>query len=135
MDLKAISSISKPKIPKTYNYVLRSSQLNDILLSDEITIHTDLNYWLPQVIGSIFEVHYRLPNNNVPYPRLYVRAGALPKDDIQKARIIMSDEVLPRFSIWLKDILKQSAVSEYPLKSSLYFNAVYGDNAVKIIGE
>lgn len=135
MEMNALSSISKPKLPKAYSYVLRSSQLNDLLVSDGITIHTDLVYWLPQIIGSIFEVHYWSPNLKVPYPRLYVRAGALPKSDIQKARILMSSEVLPTFRIWLEDIQKQYDYSQYSLKSSPYFNAVYHANACQIARE
>lgn len=123
MEIKAINSISKPKLPKAYSYVLRSSQLDNLLISNDITIHTDLVYRLSQIIGSILEVHYWLPNNNVPYPRLYVRAGALPKSDIQIARIIMVDEVLPKFSRWLKDISKHDW-------NTLYFNAIYKNNKI-----
>lgn len=132
MEMDALSSISKPKLPKAYSYVLRSSQLNDLLISDGFTIHTDLVYWLPQIIGSIFEVHYWLPNIHVPYPRLYVRAGALTKGDIQKARILMSSEVLPKFSIWLGDIQKQDNYTQYPSKALPYFNVVYHENGCKI---
>lgn len=123
MKMDAINSISKPKLPKAYSYVLHSNQLNNLLISNGITIHTDLVYWLPKIIGSILEVHYWLPNNNVPYPRLYIRAGALPRIEIQTARIIMSDEVFPKFSNWLEDIQKY----DY---NSLYFNAVYKNNMV-----
>lgn len=131
MKMDVLSSISKPKLPKAYSYVLRSSQLNDLLISEGFTIHTDLVYWLPQIIGSIFEVHYWVPNIHVAYPRLYVRAGALPKDDIQKARILMSSEVLPKFSIWLGDIQKQNNYTQYHLKASPYFNADYHKNGCK----
>lgn len=123
MEIKAINSISKPKLPKAYSYVLCSSQLDNLLILNNITIHTDLVYWLPQIIGSILEVHYWLPNNKVLYPRLYVRAGALPKSDIQIARIIMADEVLPKFGRWLKDISKHDC-------DALYFNAMYKNNKI-----
>lgn len=126
--MDGINSISKPKLPKSYSYVLKSSQLNDLLQCTGITIHTDLVYWLPQKIGSILEVHYWLPNNNVPYSRLYVRAGALPKDNIQEARIIMCDEVIPKFSNWLKHIQKIDSYSFYVGKSLPYFDAVYKNN-------
>lgn len=132
MEMDVLNSISKPKLPKAYSYVLRSSQLNDLLILEGCTIHTDLVYWLPQIIGSIFEVHYFAPNIQIPYPRLYVRAGALPKVDIQKARILLSSEVLPKFSIWLGDIQKQNNFTQYHLKKSPYFNAVYYDNSCKI---
>lgn len=132
MEMDALNSISKPKLPKAYSYVLRSSQLNDLLISDSSAIHTDLVYWLPQIIGSILEVHYWLPNTRVPYPRLYVRAGALPKGDIQKARILMSNEVLPKFSIWLGDIQKQNNYTQYRSEALPYFNAVYHENGCNI---
>lgn len=130
--MDAINSISKPKLPKAYSYVLRSKQLNDLLISNGITIYTDLIYWMPQKIGSIFEVHYWLPNNNVPYTRLYVRAGALPISDIKTAQIKMSDEVLPKFSSWLEEIRKHYAQSSHLFKESPYFEAVYKDNEIKI---
>lgn len=133
MEMNTINSISKPKLPKAYSYVLRSSQLHDVLISTGITIHTDLNYWLPQIIGSIFEVHYFSANQNVPYPRLYIRAGALTKDDIQNAKIFMANEVLPTFSIWLEEIHKQVCYSQYPISSSPYFNAIYKEHDCQII--
>lgn len=126
--MDAINSISKPKLPKSYSYVLKSSQLDDLFKCTGITIHTDLVYWLPQKIGSILEVYYWLPNNNVPYSRLYVRAGALPKDNIQEARIIMYEEVLPKLGNWLEDIQKLDNHSFYGGKSLPYFNAVYKNN-------
>lgn len=130
MKLDAISSISKPKLPKAYAYVLHSSQLNNLLVSNSINIHTDLIYWLPQIIGSILEIHYWLPNNKVSYPRLYVRAGALLKADIQTARIIMASKVLPKVGSWLVDIQKQDCSVLYS-KTSLYFKAVYDkDNRI-----
>lgn len=132
MEMDVLSSISKPKLPKAYSYVLCSIQLNDLLISDGFTIHTDLVYWLPQIIGSIFEVHYWVPSIQVPYPRLYVRAGALPKGDIQKARFLMTSEVLPKFSIWLGDIKKQNNYTQYHSKASPYFNAIYHENGCKI---
>lgn len=132
MEMNVLSSISKPKLPKAYSYVLCSSQLNDLLILGNITFHTDLVYWLPKMIGSIFEVHFWLPNIKIPYPRLYVRAGALPKDDLQKARTLMSSEVLPKFSIWLEDIQKLDNYTQYSLKSSPYFNAVYIENECRI---
>lgn len=39
-----INSISKPKIPKEYIYVLKTSQLEEILIQNKIVIHVDLEY-------------------------------------------------------------------------------------------
>lgn len=133
MEMDAINSISKPKIPNIYSYVLKSSQLNEFLKSNNIKICTSLDYWLPQIIGTIFEVHYWQPNDKIPYPRLYIRAGALRKTDIQAARILMSDEVLPKFYSWYEEIQKEQVHSRYFLASRPYFNAIYADNAVKIV--
>lgn len=135
MEIDAINSISKPKIPKAYSYVLRSGQLNEFLKNNSISIHIDLVFWLPQTIGTIFEAHYWLANGNIPYPRLYIRAGALPKRDIQTARVIMSDEVFPRFGSWFADILKYVDYSQSPSVSPPYFNAIYKDNKITIMNQ
>lgn len=57
--------------------------LENFLINNDINTHVDLNYWLPQKIGSIFQVHFWLPNENISYERLYVRVGALPNTSPQ----------------------------------------------------
>lgn len=131
MENQVIHSISKPNISKDYVYILRSSQLNELLLSNNFSIHTDLIYRLPSGTGSILEVFYLLPNNNVPYERLYVRAGALLKNEVQVARALMVDKVLPEFRRWLDDILQLPENSPI-LSQEIYFDAVYKSGEVRI---
>ena len=131
MENMLIKSISKPKLPKGYAYILQSSQLNKLLSENHFSIHTDLIYWTPQVLGSIFEVHYWLPNENVQYTRLYIRAGALKSNDANMAKEAMINIVLPQFAIWLDKILKLPDNSPI-LNETPYFNAVFKENKIEI---
>ncbi|MFB7142848.1 hypothetical protein ACFCYN_24960 [Gottfriedia sp. NPDC056225] len=127
-----IKSIAKPKIPKNYNYILKTGQLEEILIQNKCTIHVDLDYWLPQKIGSIFEVHFWLPNSNVPYKRLYIRAGALQNKDVKVAREVMTSTVFPEFHKWLQFYLKLPENAPQ-LFNTPYFCAVFENNKVKFL--
>jgi hypothetical protein len=106
--------------------------LDDLLKNNNFMIHTDLIFWLPKVIGTIFEVYFWFPNENVPYNRLYIRTGALLKDCAQSARIEMNTIVFPKFEIWLKGILQLPNNSTH-LSGTPYFNAEYINGTVEII--
>lgn len=127
-----IKSVSKNKIPNNYRYVIKTQQLENIVSDNEINIHIDLVYWLPQIVGTILEVHFWPPNNRILYNRLYVRAGALLKDDVKYAREKVTEVVLPEFIIWTKKILSLPANSPY-LEKQLYFNATINNKILKII--
>lgn len=127
-----IHSISKPKIPKEYSYVLKTSQLEEILIQNKIVIHVDLEYWLPQEIGTILEAYYWQPNSNVPYNRLYVRAGALPNKDVKGAKEAMVATVFPAFIKWLNFYLKLPDNAPQ-LNKDPYFDAVYKNNKITLI--
>ena len=71
----------------------------------KIDCHIDLRYWTPTVDGSILEAEYWLPNENVPYPRAYVRAGSLPREQRHGAGQALSATVLPAFVEWLWKVL------------------------------
>ena len=126
-----ITTISKPRIPKKYVYILKTKQLEDLLAENNIDIHIDLQYWLPQIIGSIFEVHFWTPRANIPYNRLYIRAGGLPKEDSQLARITMAEIVLPQFLSWLKPKIALLENTKH-LHDEFYFNAEYKNGEVYI---
>jgi hypothetical protein len=127
-----INSVSKPKIPKDYKYILKTNQLEEILTKNKFSIHIDLNYWLPQEIGTILEAHYWLPNSNIPYNRLYIRAGALPNKDVRNAQEELITTVFPAFIKWLNFILKLPSNSSH-FNESPYFNAIYKNNKVEFI--
>jgi hypothetical protein len=126
-----INSIKKPKFLAQYAYVLKTKQLEDTLINDNIDIHVDLYYWFPQIIGTILEGHFWLPNANVPYNRLYIRAGALLKEDVSLAREKMTEIVLPQFGKWVKTILSLPDNSP-KLSGRLYFNAVFQNGELQI---
>ena len=127
-----IDSITKPKTPKGYAYILKSSQLNRLLSDNDLSVHIALSYWIPQKTGSVFEVHFWQPNEKVPYPRLYIRAGALRKEDAAAAREALINEVFPQFIKWADNILKLTDNSPKQNEEP-YFNAVYEDGRIKII--
>ena len=99
-------TISKPPIRKGLSYVLKTSWLQQIMEENGLNCHVDLNYWVPQSGGSILEAEYWLPNANIPYPRVYVRAGALPSDQRRVAADSMLNTVLPAYAKWLGAVLK-----------------------------
>lgn len=131
MEIKFINTITKPKIPKEYTYILKSTQLDNLLLKNKFNIYTDLTYWLPKEVGSIFEAHYWEPSNNISYQRLYIRAGALLKAESKQAREILSENVFPVFVNWLNMILRLENNSYY-FNQQLYFEAIYINNRLEL---
>jgi hypothetical protein len=126
-----IESISKPKLPKGLAYSLKTSQLVRALDDAGVDIHIDLVYWRPQVLGSILEAHYWLPNKNVPYPRVYVRAGCVPAVQRAAASESLSEAAIPQFIDWLTGILNSPANSTR-LCGEPYFNATYINDRLSI---
>ena len=127
-----IKSIEKDKIPKQYSFVLKTKQLEDLIITNDISIHIDLRYVYWQSIGSIFEAEFRLPNNNIPYNRLYIRAGALPNEYVFAARKEMEEIILPEFKIWITNIINLPNNSTHILNKP-YFNAIFENNKLQII--
>ncbi|TYQ15211.1 UNVERIFIED_CONTAM: hypothetical protein Cloal_1627 [Acetivibrio alkalicellulosi] len=125
-----ISSITKDKISPDYVFVLKTSQFEKVLADNNIDIDVTLIYWKPQIIGSVLEVYFWLPNDNVSYNRLYVRAGVLLKKDIILARALMVEEVLPNFIEWFKGIEMTDKLSNKYKKS--YFNACLIDDKIHV---
>ena len=106
---------------------LKTSQLEEIIKNEDIKTDVTLEYWKPQIIGSILEVHYWLHNENIPYNRLYIRAGALLKNDVQSAK---KGLVLPEFLKWIKNIEQLDESSTH--KTERYFEGYYENNKVLI---
>lgn len=129
-----IDSVAKPKPPKGSSYVLKTSLLKQALEDAGVECHVDLDYWIPQGGGSIFEAEYWLPNENVPYPRVYIRAGVVPTDSYESAMNAMVSTVLPAFIQWIRRILALPEQSpELHLKP--YFNATYTETGLNITNE
>lgn len=126
-----ISSINKEKIANSYEFVLKTSQLEEVLNRAHIKTDVTLVYWKPQIMGSIFEVHFWLPNNHVLYNRLYVRAGALPKKVIPLAREGLQKDILPEFEKWIMVIERLSPTSTS--YKERHFEGFFKDNQTYII--
>jgi len=125
-----INSIEKNKIPKNLNFVLKTKQLEEIIINNDINIHIDLIY--TNGIRPIFEVFYLKPNQNISYNRLYIRAGTVLKINVNKAREQMNEKILPEFIIWIKKITKLID-NNYNLPENIYFRAYYNDKNELII--
>src|SRR5262249_35176468 len=126
-----IDSVSRPKLAKGLSYVLKTSQLAKALSDAGIDCHVDLVDWVPQSGGSILEGHYWLPNENVPYPRVYVRAGVVPCALRAAASEALLDSALPQFVKWLRGII--ALPDESPaLHGTLYFNATYTEKGLAV---
>lgn len=119
-----IDSVTKPKPGKGLCYVLKTSQLAEALSEAGIECHVDLVYWMPQTGGSILEGHYWPPNEDVAWPRVYVRAGVVPSVLRMAASEALLVSALPQFVSWLRGILALPQDSP-ELQGTLYFNATY----------
>ena len=126
-----INSISKQRIPSKYSYVLKTGQLENLLTDNNINIHIELNYIFSSEMGSVFEAFYWLPNNNVPYDRVYIRARALPKENLTFMREKLDKVILPEFIVWINNIMALPDNSTL-LKHNLHFHAVFHANEIFI---
>ena len=125
-----ISSISKPKIPNDYSYVLKTKQLEDLLVENNIDTPIDLYYSLAD---TIITAYYYPPNYRVPYCRFCVVAGALLRDDVFFARDKMKETILPELAIWMNNILNLPENSTTLLsRDNLRFIAKLRNNEVVI---
>lgn len=129
-----IDSVSKPKLLKGRSYVLKTSQLAKVLSDASIDGHVDLVYWVPQRSGSILEAQYWLPNENIPYSRVYVRAGAVPTALHSAACDSLTNLALPQFGEWLRGVLALPDDSPV-LQMTPYFNAAYTEKGLVITNQ
>jgi hypothetical protein len=124
-------SVEKPPLSKKRSYVLRTSLLEAAVSAAGLDCHIDLKYWTPTVDGSILEAEYWLPNENVPYPRTYVRAGSLLREQRSAAAALLKTAVLPAFTQWLVKVLALADNSPILLRGPK-FAARYQHGAVDI---
>jgi len=99
-----IRSISKSKIPKEYCYALQTGPLNDLFVEHNIDMPVDLMYCFAREPDIVFYAQYWLPNNLIPYNRIYVEIEAVHKKDAQFAKVAVKSTILPAFDTWLKEI-------------------------------
>lgn len=95
------------KLPKGQSYPLKPSFLEEALAGAGIIIETHLT----RAPGNLFDAHFWPPNQNVPYERLYVRAGSVPIEDAANARRQIENHAVPTLIKWVGDILAQDRES------------------------
>ena len=123
--------VEKQKTPKHLSYVLRTSLLERVLREADVKIDTHLIYWIPENGGSILEAFYWVPNENVSFARLYVRAGAVPNQEHKKAFELLQKQALPALAEWLTFLI--ALPDESPLLNDKpYFNASYSQGDLRI---
>ena len=89
------------KIPKGHSYPLKPSALEAALLDAgiEIDVH------LIRSFGELFDAYFWPPNRNIPYERLYVRAGSVSSDRASEAMLHAETVMIPELVSWLNNIL------------------------------
>lgn len=119
-----IASVSRPKLASGWSYVLKTSQLADALAAAGIGWRFDLVYWSPRAGGSILEGHYWPPNENLPHPRVYVRAGSVPSALLLTVAEVLRESALPQFIRWVEGLVALPEGSP-ALAREAYFNATF----------
>ena len=94
---------STAKLPKGQSYPLKPTALEAALSAAGIEIATSLQ----RSPGKLFDAHFWPRNQNVPYERLYIRAGSVPATEAVDARQRIESVTLPRLVRWIGEILAQ----------------------------
>jgi hypothetical protein len=95
------------KLPRGQSYVLKPSALASALQAAGVTIDTqlvrapsriciDANFWPPR---------------NLPYDRLYVTSGTVPREQAAGARLFVEQRALPDLVAWIADIMSRDPAS------------------------
>ena len=95
------------KLPKGQSYPLRPSTLEAALVSASVEVDTHLI----RSPGNLFDAHFWPPNENVPYERLYVRAGSVLAVEAADARAWIETVAIPALIEWISGILSQDPAS------------------------
>lgn len=95
------------KLPGGQSYPLKPSALEAALESAGVSIDTHLI----RRPGSLFDAHFWPPSDNVPYERLYIRAGSVASERAEEARNETESVMVPALVRWIKGILAADPAS------------------------
>jgi hypothetical protein len=95
------------KLSKNESYVLRPSVLSAALAAAGVAIDTHL----VRNPGPLFAANFWPPSADVPYERLYVQAGSVPRERAAAVRRHVEDVVVPHIVAWIADILSRDGAS------------------------
>ncbi|MCE9635209.1 MAG: hypothetical protein K8T90_05825 [Planctomycetes bacterium] len=129
-------TVEKPRAPSGRAYVLKTSML-ELALADagidvQVDVHIDLHYHSPQVAGQVLSALYWLPNERVPYPRLYMGAGSVAARDRPAALAQFQAFGLPQFIRWLT-MLRRLPENSPLLLSKPSLDASYEGGDLKVV--
>jgi hypothetical protein len=129
--------VNKSTLPKGLSYVLKTSQLVDVLEPLNIDQHIHLNYHSSRAgeMGiNIFECLYWLPNFNVPYSRFYITIGTVNKAEKKNAADLFVATAIEQFLEWVKYMASLPANSTL-LKHNSYFKVIFKDGVITIVND
>lgn len=92
----------REKIGQGMSYVVKTSALETALSGLEF----DVSAHIIHGGGIFFDCHLWLARKDIPYDRLYIRVGAVPNAEADRARAYMLDSVLPELVQWANQHLQ-----------------------------
>lgn len=94
--------VEKAKLPKGMSYPMKTSVLHDAFMAAGIEVDTQI-ILAPSKI--FFDAYYWLPNDRLPYDRIYIRIGTIPNAEAHAARNYVEGVVIPELIAWLQNVL------------------------------
>lgn len=125
--------IEKPKTWKGLSYILKSSILQNAIVSKGLDCYVHLIYMTPQgdnhINCMLINAEYWLPNQNINYCRFYIRTGVVPATERKIVSQILNEEVLPLLLDWMEAQINKP-LNSTTLRSGFY--AFYKDSKLVI---
>lgn len=106
-----IVSISKNKIPRNHSFVVKTHQIEIMLIDNNIETDVDLRYGQMHLNGDIFSADYYFPGDRGYLKGIYINADAVLKDKAYIARTHIREKVIPEFVKWIKETEKIDATN------------------------
>jgi hypothetical protein len=116
--------VHKAKIPTHLSFPLKTSMLETALQEIQASCPTELNYIEPESSGILFEAQYHPPHDQHKEPHLQVINGAVPAAMRKEMTLLLQENVILEFMVWLEAALKRPPGSPLMLKK-LVFQATY----------
>lgn len=127
-------TIEKPRPPKGQCYILKTSSLQEMLITAgvETAVHLLYQYSskaLSEII--LLDCHYWLPNANMHHSRFYIRTSAVNFEDKKIADDLMQLRILPELIDWMQKIFTKPEDST-SIRHDMLFRAAFGNGEIKI---
>ena len=100
--------ISRPKSPKGFSYVMKTSWLTEKLDAIAFAGEVSLHYYFPQLDNitrcMLIHAEYWLPNANVDHDRFYITSGVSQSHKRKELEGIVKDVVIPLLINWMVEV-------------------------------